>query len=90
MYFLEMLKHGCPEEYRVKESNVFHLLSLWRREVEFSDLSLWFSGSLSFAWAVAGFSILMDLKIQTKSSVIGSIISKSSFKYSVIGFVILK
>ena len=39
---------------------------------------------------VIGFMILMDLKIQEKSSVIGSMILKSVFKFIVIGSMILK
>ena len=39
---------------------------------------------------VMGLCIFMDLKIQSKSSIIGSIILKSNFKSGVIGYMILK
>ena len=40
--------------------------------------------------SVIGSYILMDLKIQVKSSVIGYVILKSIFKFIVIGYMILK
>lgn len=39
---------------------------------------------------VMGLCIFMDLKIQSKSSVIGSTISKFNFKYGVINYMIFK